>query len=376
MKKFGCLALLALAAALIFLLAGDPRPRNAGEKGPPPEPARYTARVTGMPRLRGVMSPTRDLTEKDLEDLADWKVTLIRFQIMRNWLKRDTDRDLAEYDQWFNSRLDNLERILPLARRLGIHLVVDFHTPPGGRAEDNIMRMFDEEEYADHFVAVWRRIAARFKNHPDKEALWAYDLLNEPIESPQAAARHAADQLHLRAARAIREIDPDMVLMLSSLKGGPPEAFRQLKPLPLENVIYQAHMYAPFYYTHQFLLPETTPPGGKFTDLVEYPGDIWGERWDKKRLYQELKPVRDFQLRYGARIYIGEFSTLVWAPNGEGWLKDCIDIFEEYGWDWSYHSFREWEGFSLEHEGLPPDRFQPSTDNPRKSVILNALREK
>jgi hypothetical protein len=24
-----------------------------------------------------------------------------------------------------------------------------------------------------------------------------------------------------------------------------------------------------------------------------------------------------------------------------GYLRDCIDLFEEYGWDWTYHAYRE-----------------------------------
>ncbi len=371
MKILGCLVLLAVAAALLFLLTDGFADRATGGADRKPEPVRYTARVTGTPTLRGVMSPTRDLTEEDLRDLAEWKVNLIRFQITRNWLKTGTDRDLPEYDRWFDSRLDNLDQILPMARRLGIRLVLDYHTPPGGRGRDNIMRMYEEDRYADHFVAVWKRIAARFRDHPDKEALWAYDLLNEPKESPLAATWQAAADLHLRTARAIREIDPDMPLVVSSLNGEP-TAFKTLKPLPLEDVVYEFHMYEPFVYTHQFILPETTPADGK---LLAYPGVIQGERWDKERLRQKLKPVRDFQLRYGARILVGEFSSLVWSPNAEIWLKDCIDIFEEYGWDYAYHSFREWEGFSLEHAGLPPDQFRPAPDNPRKRVFLEALSE-
>lgn len=337
----------------------------------PPAQAVYTERVAAMPQLRGVMSPTRDLTEDDLQTLAGWGVTVVRFQIMRNWLKTNTDRDLHEYDQWFNSRLDNLDAMLPIARRLGVKFVLDFHTPPGGRARNNTMRMYEEDKYADHFIAVWERIARRFLEHPDRDALWAYDLLNEPVESPVASRRNAANRLHLRAANAIRAIDPVMPLAVSSLNHGSAAEFGRMTPMPFPDVIYQAHMYMPFSYTHQFLLPETTPSGG---NPIAYPGFIDGEMWDKERLRKELQPVRDFQLRHGARIYIGEFSTVVWSVNGDAWLKDCIDLFEEYGWDWSYHSFREWEGFSLEHEGLPTFVFREAETNPRKTVFLNALK--
>lgn len=32
-------------------------------------------------------------------------------------------------------------------------------------------------------------------------------------------------------------------------------------------------------------------------------------------------------------------------------LADLISIFNEYGWDWTYHAFREWPGWSVEHKG-------------------------
>ena len=30
------------------------------------------------------------------------------------------------------------------------------------------------------------------------------------------------------------------------------------------------------------------------------------------------------------------------------YLHDCIEIFEKFGWDWSYHAFREWQGWNVE----------------------------
>ena len=44
-----------------------------------------------------------------------------------------------------------------------------------------------------------------------------------------------------------------------------------------------------------------------------------------------------------------------WAPDHSAYryLKDLIDIFEAHDWDWSYHAFREWSGWSVEYG---PDR--------------------
>ena len=79
------------------------------------------------------------------------------------------------------------------------------------------------------------------------------------------------------------------------------------------------------------------------------------------------------QLRHGAKIYCGEFSAAAWAPGADAWRRDCIDLFEEYGWDWTYHAFREWNGWSVEHEGPDAEHLVPSADNPRKRALLDGL---
>ena len=56
-----------------------------------------------------------------------------------------------------------------------------------------------------------------------------------------------------------------------------------------------------------------------------------------------------------------------------GYLRDCIAIFDEYGWDWTYHAFREWPGWSVEHEGDDIGHMAPSADNPRKRALLDGF---
>ena len=87
--------------------------------------------------------------------------------------------------------------------------------------------------------------------------------------------------------------------------------------------------------------------------------------------------MREFQLRHGAKIYCGEFSAVAWAPGADQYLRDCIDMFEEYGWDWSYHAFREWDGWSVEKTwtGREGDRdiFVPDPDTPRRRALLDGF---
>ena len=91
--------------------------------------------------------------------------------------------------------------------------------------------------------------------------------------------------------------------------------------------------------------------------------------------------IRDFQLKTGARIYIGEFGVVGCAEGAAQWLTDAIEMFEEYGWDWTFHAFREWPPFSPEHEtvyvGKPNRPYEwrdAEKDTDRKKAILEGLK--
>ena len=327
----------------------------------------YTDRVKSVPPLRGVMSPTREFTEDDWKTLKEWNVNLVRAQLCRNWGKIGTERDLEEYDQWLNAKLDHYEKMFRIGyEKYGLRFVIDLHTPPGGRNENRDLAMFYEKPYADHFIEVWKRIATRFKGNP---AVWGYDLVNEPVQSQPAPYDYW--NLQRMAAEAVRAIDPDTPIIIESNNWDSPSAFSYLPPLEMKDVIYQVHMYVPGNFTHQLVGNNFGEKGQ--VQKVAYPGLIAGVEYDREALRKVLAPVRDFQQKYGARIFVGEFSAAVWAPGAEKYLADCISLFEEYGWDWTYHAYREWNGWSLEHAGDWPDEVRPSADNPRKRVLLEGF---
>ena len=328
----------------------------------------HSSLVTASRRLlplRGVMSPGGDMTEDDFRTLHAWGATLLRFQMVRDWHAVDGNQDLDEYDRWLEGRLDHFDKVvLPLARKYGVMAVLDLHVPPGGRDAGMEANMFYDERFAGHFVEIWRRIARRFKG---REGIYGYDLVNEPCQRRPAPAGCDWWSLQRRAAEAIRAEDPATPVLVESNQWASPETFRYLSPLTLTNVIYEVHVYGPDEFTHQRVL-------GTRPWTLGWPNAEKG--WGRAFLEKELAPVRDFQLRHGARIYAGEFSAVCWAPGAGNYLRDCIDLFREYGWDWTYHAFREWAGWSVEHEGEDDASLRPSADNPRKRALLDGLRRR
>ena len=330
-------------------------PVNAAEGGP----VIAAEAAQRRPPLRGAMLPTRDTTEEDIEALHRWGATLARFQICRGWTRRDANQDLEDFAAWVDSRLDNLADVLRWAEARGMKIVLDLHVVPGGRnAKDLEDNMLHDDRFAEAWLDTWRRIATRFKGDP---ALYGYDLWNEPNQKNRA--RNDYWTLQRRAAEIVRAIDPDTPIIVESNNSAAPSTFSYLSPLRMDNVIYQVHVYVPSTFTHQGINNYET--GAKWPDPEK--------GWDKDFLRKELEPVRAFEARHHARIYVGEFSAIAWAEGAENYLRDCIGLFEEYGWDWTYHAFREWAGWSVEHEGPDPKHLVPAEDTPRKRVLLDGL---
>ena len=65
-----------------------------------------------------------------------------------------------------------------------------------------------------------------------------------------------------------------------------------------------------------------------------------------------------------------------WAPGADQYLRDCIALFNEYGWDWTYHAFRESPVWDVEKERGADGKYVPSPDNPRKRTLLDGFGEK
>jgi hypothetical protein len=300
------------------------------------------------PRVRGAMIHP-DITPESLRVLGqEWNANLIRWQLIR-YGPAAKIKTFAEYDTWLEGELRKLEAALPLCEKYGVRVVLDLHSPPGGKPTSggyvgSDAGLFTDQAAQTKFVEGWQLMARRFRN---QKAIWGYDLANEPVEDEVAEGCDDWQALATRTARAVRAIDPDRAIIIEPAPWGGPEALANLEPLPVSGVVYSVHVYVPHQFTHQGVSGDATG--------LSYPGQIAGKYWDKEQLRHALQPVRDWQRDYGVQIYIGEFSAIRWAPNDSAYryLKDCIDLFEEYGWDWSYHAFREWNGWSVEHG---PDR--------------------
>jgi hypothetical protein len=310
---------------------------------PPPPPTGPPYKGHNLTRLRGAMIGI-NLKEQDFRDLGSWNANHVRWQLMWNGFPHSPadDGNISAYETWLESALKHLDSMLPVCRQLGIHILIDLHTPPGGRNAEQECNLFKEKRFQDTFISLWENIARRYKN---ESIIWGYDLVNEPIEG--LVPNNVMDwrELAIATVPRIRAIDSQSTIIIEAAPGGAAGALADFEPLPFDKIVYSFHMYEPNTFTYQNVYYDIPP--------VPYPGIIDGKMWDKNELRTNMKRVLDWQRDYNVHIYVGEFSAIRWAPGNSAYayLRDVIDIFEENDWDWAYHAFREWPGWSVEHIG-------------------------
>jgi endoglucanase len=341
---------------ICITVLNTPRPKPTAL---PPGPA---FKGHSLPRLRGAMIGQNLSTNDLLEFGQKWGANHVRWQLLWGGFPHSPadNGDLKAYYAWMDSQVKRLDAMLPVCEQAGLMVLIDIHTPPGGRDDSSACRLFHEKRFQDSFVGWWDKLSKHFRGN---KTVWGYDLVNEPVEGTLGDDCLNWQQLATVAARAIRTNDPDHAIIMEPEPWGGPESVDNLAPLPVPGVVYSAHMYLPHNFTHQGVYNKTIG--------LKYPGEIAGQQWDKDRLRKALQPVIDFQRDYGVHIYIGEFSAIRWAPDDSAYryLRDCIEIFEENGWDWAYHAFREWSGWSVEHAGAKDDNARSPTPTSRELLL-------
>lgn len=311
-------------------------------------------------------NPANTISKSSLDELSyDWKANTIR--VMIGGEKNYPDGLLlSNYDAVLQEELLRMDELVGWCTANGLKMNVGLAGLSDG--------LFSSQAAQTRLINAWKLIAERYKTN---STVWAYDLANEPVISRQFPYNYIypIDNSILRwpelaeaLVNAIRVIDPVKAIIIESLNYG--ITLDDIKPIDatVPNIIYSVHMYLPRQLTHQF---------GPETPAYSYPGTIDGVYYDKAKLKELLAPLKAYQDKYRVPIYIGEFSCIRWAPNNSAfnYIRDCIEIFEEYNWDYDYYSFRTWNGWSVEHSNGYYDNVFPTTKTDRELLLRSYFQQ-
>ena len=356
---------------------------------------------------RGFMSArVEQMSTQTIQDMKEWGANLIRIQIFPiRWAVSKNQNIWAALPSY----LDILQQRIDDAANLNMKVVIDLHEPPilkDGNLTDAVYWGTDEfwnrTDLLLNFITMWSAVAERFNSQKYNNVIFGYDIYNEPqhtkvgvgLKIPYVWREKMAQQI----VDAIRKIDNDVWIIYEPGPWGNVDGYltfenKPLLPLKDKRVIYSIHYYTPQSQLTHIGLDEHRNPA-KYTreqtlQVINknYPGILDGSNkvWDKQAIAATLKPVIDFQAKHDIPIYVGEFSVISWLPvqSSINWLTDVISLFEELQWSWSYHAFREWQGWSLEHpEGIEAFWFsnqqapkQLSVETERAKLIKVALKK-
>lgn len=397
------LVLATLACSLLSSYEGedgngsDGNPATSTKELPPPrnvtplpseEKAAKWALWTNGTRLRGAdLHPcwvndqgecTKYITRQDVQDLRDLGANLINASYQGVY----TQQPPYQVNQ---AALQDLDNLIAWAEDVGIYVVIHFRTGPGRNeaaihAERGALSdVWTDQAAHDGWVAMWRYTAERYHESP---VVVGYNLMVEPhpntLIDPDFELEPSDAQVQLEGTlldwnllaaditTVIREVDSETPLIVSSLNWGSSEWFSVLKPTGDSRTVYSLHAYDPDVYTHQ----EEGEHNFSYPDEVKDYGETIN--FNRDWLDENYRPAREFATQHGVPIYVGEFGIMRWVPNGAAFLEDQIGLFEKYGWNYAYYTWRadtdDWDGFNLEN-GPDPQNHTLDSDNPLLAVF-------
>lgn len=247
--------------------------------------------------------------------------------------------------------LAKVDRLVEAAEKAGLFAVLTCREGPGRADFDNSYELWKDAEAQAAYIRMWQHIAKHYLGRP---SIVGYDLVCEP--HPDQEARHSLGDWNAFAKKitqAIRAIDKDTPLLVTSSGWGYPQLFAELKPTGDPRTVYVVHFYSPWKYNSQ-------PRGGTIT----YPGAVPGhameptQHWDQQTIEETLASVRAFAKAHHVPIFVGEFGCRRWAPNAVRYLRDQLELYEQGHWSWAYWSFREgpgWDDMEIEMTSDPKD---------------------
>jgi endoglucanase len=216
-----------------------------------------------------------------------------------------------------------LDNLVKWCKQSGIYVIIDMHAAPGGQTGQNIddsindePRLFMNSTNQDRLVALWVKIATRYKDEP---TVAAYDLLNEPLPErtgAEAKYKDALEPLYKRITQAIRAVDKKHMITVEGANWANDwSAFST----PFDNnLVYQFHYYC----------------------------------WDDPTHLNDINQYLEARKRLGAPAWAGETGekddAIYWGTT---------DYFEANNIGWSFWPWKKMEARNAPYSFKPPENW-------------------
>ncbi|WP_346838753.1 cellulase family glycosylhydrolase [Microbulbifer sp. SAOS-129_SWC] len=248
------------------------------------------------------------LREEDIKALAGWGYNSVRLPMHYNLYTLPVAQEpVAGENTWLDTGFELTDQLLAWCKKYHLYLILDLHAAPGGQGNDlaisdrdpNKPSLWDSAANRAKTVALWRKLAARYKNEPN---IAAYDLINEPNWGFSASgdahgcgeqANWPLRQLYLDITAAIRAEDQRHMLVIEGNCWG--NNYASVLPPWDANMALSFHKY-------------------------------WNNN-DRASIADKLA-LRE---RYDVPLWLGESGE-----NSNAWFADAIELVEGQGIGWAF----------------------------------------
>lgn len=299
-------------------------------------------------RLRGFNCGIYDVAhnEQAIRRAHELGANFIRYAF---YTPEENNLTISQWYEWLDRQMETFNQTYSRVLDLDIRFNLSLHSTPLGRPttwfghgpkpryvrklRGMYSRVLYDKECQDALIQGWRKLAARYSG---AENVVMYDLMNEPL-----GAFKRWRKLAQRLVHEIRQIDAHTTLSISTPRGSVSRITKFKKPLEGSGLIYTAHFYEPGEITHHGV---PARPRGE-----PYPG-----RFRKRDLRRHLLTLDKWSKQHNRKIYIGEVGATRFYPNNQyAYLKDALDLIQEFGWDCTIHALRECSAFDPDSPNAP-----------------------
>ena len=269
--------------------------------------------------------------EDDFRWIADWGFDFVRIPMdYQLWTDGDDIYQVRE------ATLEQIDRVVRLGERYGLHVSLNFHAAPSYciNPKPEPFNLWRDQAALEAFCFHWALFAERYRGIPAERL--SFDLVNEP-RIPSASGSRADHERVIRAATAaIREIDPARLVIADGIEVGR----TPVPELADLGVAQSCRGYQPAGVSHYragWVAGSETWPPPTWPQPASHPGG----QWDRGSLEAHYAPWAELA-RQGIGVHCGEAGAYRHTPHAVvlGWLSDVLDILTAHGIGYALWNFR------------------------------------
>ncbi len=213
-------------------------------------------------------------------------------------------------DRQFMARV---QKVVAQAQASGLGVIIDVHHYEG------LMGNTDTQE--DRFLAIWEQIAFAFSGASSRVY---FEILNEPTLEISAERLNA---IYDKVVPLIRHTNPRRKLIMGGNSWNSLETLASVRWPQDANIVATFHDYGPHEFTHQ---------GAPWMKPFMPMGRRWGEAKDITELNYTYNLAKEFKLKTGMPVFVGEFGVIDKVPQTQRnqWIKARRKSMETAGLSW------------------------------------------